>query len=172
MLLLLMGGVALGLTHSPNRYFRIIREMHAEWKKINRMSLRRAVKSLYQSKLLREMANTDGTITLVLNERGKKTALRYNLETLRLIVPNRWDKKWRIVMFDVPERLKKVRDSFRFHLRQLGFKELQKSVFVHPANCEKEVTYLIEFYNVRRFVRYIVADSIDTELHLKQQFHM
>jgi len=61
---------------------------------------------------------------------------------------------------------------FRYHLNQLGFYEFQKSVFVHPYNCKDEIDYLIEFYNLRRFVRFVEADSIDNELHLKKYFHL
>lgn len=37
-----------------------------------------------------------------------------------------WDKRWRIVVFDVPEELRKGRDVLHSKLRALGFYELQK----------------------------------------------
>ena len=171
-LLLLLGGVALGLSGSPKTYFRIIGEMKKEWQKINRNSLRRAIQSLYKSKLVEVMPNKDNTSTFILSEKGKRLALTYNLNKIQLSVPKNWDGKWRIVMFDVPEKLKKLREILRYHLRTMGFLELQKSVFVHPSDCQKEIEYLIEFHNIRRFVRFLVVESIDTELHLKQRFGM
>ena len=169
-LLLLLGGLALGLSGSPKTYFKIIKSMREGWKEINRVSLRRAIKSLYESRLIETKSGKDGTLILVLNERGKRLALSYNLETLRLEIPKRWDSKWRIVMFDIPERLKKVRELVRFHLKNIGFLELQKSVFIHPADCSKEVLYLIELHDVRKFVRFVIAESVDNELHIKQKF--
>lgn len=162
----------MGLSGSPKTYFRIISEMKKEWREINRNSLRRAIKSLYQSKLVEIIPNKDNTSTFVLSKKGKKLALTYNIDKIRLSVPENWDQKWRVVMFDVPEKLKKIRELLRYHLRTMGFLELQKSVFVHPSDCQKEIEYLIEFYNIRRFVRFLVAESIDTELHLKQRFGM
>ena len=76
------------------------------------------------------------------------------------------------ILKNIPEKIRKARDVFRYHLNQLGFYEFQKSVFVHPYNCKDEIDYLIEFYNLRRFVRFVEADSIDNELHLKKYFHL
>jgi len=169
-LLLLLSGVALGLTHSPKRYFQVVRSIRKEWQEIDRGVLNQAIRSLYISCLVKTKSNKDGTLTLVLSNQGKQYALTYNLDTMFLQRPSKWDGNWRIVMFDVPEPLKKVRDSLRYHLKNLGFFEFQKSVFVHPFPCEKEIEYLVEFYNIRRNVRFIVAHKIDNEIHLKKHF--
>jgi len=171
-LLLLLSGLALGLSGSPKKYFQILQAMEKEWKEINKQSLRRAIKNLYQSKLIKEKENADGTITLVLTERGKEKVLTYNIDNMEIKKPVRWDGKWRIVLFDIPEKIKKVREAIRGHLKNLGFYEFQKSVFVYPYNCKDEIDYLIEFYNIRRFVRFVVADEIDNELHLKKYFKL
>lgn len=171
-LILLLGGLALGLSRSPRMPFQIIGAMAEEWKEINRKSLNRAIRSLYKEKLVSEKYNRDGTTTLVLTKNGKNIALTYNLEDMKIKKPAKWDKKWRIVIFDIPEYLKKVRDSLRMHLRDLNFHELQKSVFVHPYECRNEIEYIVEFYRIKKHVRFITADSIDNELHLKQIFSL
>ena len=171
-LLLLLGGLALGLSGSPKTSFQIIKTIGKDWQEIERRAMRRAVKSLYQSKLINEKQNKDGSITIVLTADGKKKALTYKLDEMKIRKPAKWDKKWRIVIFDIPENIKKIREILRFHLKNLGFCELQKSVFTHPFECKDEIDYLIEFYDIRRFVRFIIADSIDNELHLKQKFNL
>ena len=171
-LLLLLGGVALGLSGTPRQYFRVLREIAADWKEIDRWALKRAIASLYESKLVGEKSNRDGTYTLVLTEGGKKRALAYNMETMAIKKPATWDRKWRIVMFDIPERLRKSRDALRVQLSGLGFYELQKSVFVHPYHCVDEVDYVVEFYGLRKYVRSVVAVSVDNELHIKQWFKL
>lgn len=165
-----MGGMALGLSGSPKRYFRVLRAIGKEWEKIDQKYLRRSIAKLYQSKLIREKFNADGTVTIILSTEGKKKALTYDLDNLNITIPKRWDSKWRIVMFDVPEWNKKTREALREHLRDMEFYEFQKSVFVHPYDCRNEIEYLIEFYNIRKFVRFIVAESLDNELHLKNHF--
>ena len=171
-LLLLLGGLALGLSGSPKTYFQILKAIGKEWQEINKQSLKRAIKNLYKSKLITEKQNPDGTITIVLTSEGKKKALTYDLDKMRIKKPAKWDKKWRIVLFDIPNKKKKIRDILRFHLKKLGFYELQESVFVYPYDCKDEIDYLIEFYDIRKFVRFVIADSIDTELHLKSHFNL
>ncbi len=171
-LLLLMGGLALGLSGSPVRSFKILKEIGKEWEEIERQGLRRAIRNLYQSKLIKEKQNSDGTITMILTEKGKEKAFTYNLDEMEIKKPERWDKKWRIVLFDIPEKTRKIRDAFRYHLNQLGFYEFQKSVFVHPFDCLDEIDYLIEFYGARKFIRFVIAESLDNELHLKAHFKL
>ena len=169
-LLLLSAGLALGLTRNPNQYFRIVREVGKEWEKIERNSLNRTIRSLYESKLVLTKDNHDGTLTLVLSKEGEQLALTYDIENMWIKRPSRWDNKWRIVMFDVPEPLKKVRDTLRMHFKNMEFYEFQKSVFIHPYDCKDEIDYLIEFYDIRKFVRFIIAEEIDNELDLKYHF--
>ncbi|MDO8604061.1 MAG: hypothetical protein Q7K40_01480 [bacterium] len=171
-LLLLSAGLALGLTRNPNQYFRIVREAGKELDKINRGSLNRAIRSLYESKLVSTKDNHDGTLTLVLSKEGKQLALTYNINNMEIKKPTQWDGKWRIVMFDVPEPLKKVRDSLRMHFKNMGFYEFQKSVFVHPYPCAKEIEYIVEFYEAQKYIRFIVATDIDNALELKKNFHL
>lgn len=171
-LLLLWGGLTLGLSGSPTRYFRILKSIGKEWKEIERDSLRRAIRSLYQSKLLTYKENRDGTINLKITKKGTEKVLIYNLDTVVIPKPSAWDNKWRLVIFDIPEREKKARDALRGRLRQIGMVELQKSVFVHPYPCDDEVDFLIEFYEVRPYVRLVLAEAIDTELHLKSKFNL
>ncbi|MDO8492377.1 MAG: hypothetical protein Q7S34_01930 [bacterium] len=169
-LLLLLGGLALGLSRSPTRYFRVLKIIAKDWHTIDREALNQAICSLYKSKLVEIKSNKDKTLTLILSKEGQRVALTYNLDTMAIKRPLNWDKKWRIVMFDIPEPLKKVRDSIRYHLKNLNFRELQKSVFVHPFPCSDEIEYLVEFYNIRRYVRFITAVEIDNELAFKKQF--
>jgi len=171
-LLLLLGGIALGLSRSPRRSWRIIKEINREWHWINRQDLYQSVRGLYRSKLVREEKDDDGKIKLVLTEKGKEKALSYQIFEMEIREPKVWDQKWRMVVFDIPETQKRKREIFRFHLRNLNFFEFQKSVFVHPFDCRNEIDYIVEYYQLRRYVRFIVAESIDNELHLKSHFSL
>jgi DNA-binding transcriptional regulator PaaX len=171
-LTLLLGGVALSFSRSPKQYFRILKDMRREWKKINERALRDAIKRLYESRLVAMKENKDGMLTVILTEEGKLKALTYDLDSMKIKKPGRWDRKWRMILFDIPEKKKKIRDIFRHRLKKLGFYEFQKSVFVFPYDCGEEMEYLVEFYNVRKFVRVVLAESMDNELHLKKYFEL
>src|SRR3990167_7877044 len=171
-LLLLLAGIALGLTRSPKKHWWILRQIPKEWERINRQAINRAINSLYTSHLVEEKYHRDGTITLFLSDRGKKQALRFNIDKMKIRTPAQWDKKWRIVMFDIPEKLKRLRESLRMHFKEIGLKELQKSVFVYPYPCHKEIEFIVEFYNDRKYVRYILAEKVDNQLHLIKKFNL
>ena len=71
-----------------------------------------------------------------------------------------WDKKWRIVIFDIPEELHKNRNQLRTKLKNLGFYMLQKSVFVIPYPCEKELGYICRNLKIVNYIDVILAESI------------
>lgn len=171
-ILLLMAGVALGATHSLNRQWKIIKDVSEEWKEIDRKALNRSIKRLYQSRLIYHNKNLSGSINLILNKKGKELALKYNLDQMTLSRPKKWDNKWRMVMFDIPEKYRKSRDSLRFRLKQIEFFEYQKSVFVTPYPCLQEVEFLREFYRVKDYVRIIHADRLENEINLKKHFNL
>lgn len=171
-LLLLLGGVALGLSGSPSRYSRILKGISKEWRALDRQELYRSIHRLYESKLIDYSEHTDGSIEVILNREGRKVALKYKSDEMTIKSPNQWDKKWRVILFDIPENQKSLRDILRMRLKQLGLKELQKSVFVHPHECRDEIDFVIELYNARRYVRFIEAFHIDNELHLKRKFRL
>lgn len=169
-LLLLEAGVALAFAGSPRTSFRIMRHVAREWRAIDRAVLRSAIQRLYQSKLIDTRDHPDGTTTIILTEEGKQRCLTYRIDEMSVQRPKSWDRKWRLILFDIPEKRRAIRDALRHHLRRLGCHELQRSVFVHPFDCRDEVEFLIEFYQARPFVRFAIADDIDNALHLKQKF--
>ena len=171
-LLSLLGGVTLALAGSPRRYSRVLRGLSREWQRLNRQALYRAIRRLYESKLVDYHEQPDGSIQIILNREGRQAALRYQLDAMRITKPERWDGKWRLILFDIPETQKRLRDTLRMRLKQLGLIELQKSAFVHPFACRDEIDFLIEFYQARRYVRFVEATHVDIELHLKHKFNL
>jgi len=171
-LLLLAGGFALELSGRPDAYFRILKGIAKEWEEINQRQLRESIQNLYRSRLIDYKENDDGTATLLLTSQGKEKILRYNLDNMKMARPSKWDGLWRMVMFDIPESKKKARDFFSFKIKQLGLYPLQKSVFIYPFECRDEIDFLIEIFDLRAHVRFIVAKDIDVELDLKRNFHL
>lgn len=82
------------------------------------------------------------------------------------------DKKWRIVTFDIPEKFKKARNALREKLKDLGFLKYQKSIFIYPYECKDEIDFVIEFFDIRPFVRYIEAENLDNEIDFKRRFQL
>lgn len=171
-LMFLAAGLALGLTHRPDKQWQIVRGLVAGWKEINRSNLNRAVRSLHRSHLVCEHKHKDGSTTMVLTHEGKKMALRYNLATLTLKKSKVWDGRWRVVMYDVPEEKRALREDLLRTLKRLGFYELQQSVLVFPYECRKELEFFIEAYDAREYIRYMEADYIDDATEVKKPFKL
>lgn len=172
LILLLLAGFVLGMETSSIRYYRRLKLLRKEWKKINQQSFDRSVKRLSSQKLVKEVVLPNGSFKLVLTQEGKRQArIQYLFgQSIHFKNPKEWDKKWRIVLFDVPEKDRKFRDVLREHLRELKFYKLQHSVFISPYPCEKQLLELVALYKVGSFVRIVTADWVDNEEKLKKHF--
>lgn len=171
-LILLGTGIALGLTHNPTQYFRILRQGKDAWDSVKQAKLKRSMKQLRQKGYISVRVKKDGTAKLILTPKGKNIFQAYTVKTLSIKKPKHWDGQWRIVLFDIPEDRRKLRDIFRKRIKQLGCYELQKSVFVHPYECFKEMEILIDFYHADRYVCLISASYIRNDALLRRKFHL
>ena len=171
-LLLIEGGLVLGLTTRPDIYFKILKKISREWQNINERTLRKAIRKLYQSQLIDYKENNDGTVSLILTDKGKKKYLQYNPDAIKIPKPSRWDHLWRLVIFDIPEEKKKGRDALAAKLKGLGFYPVQKSVFIHPYECKNEVDFIVELFDLKSYVRFFIVKETDIELALKDRFRL
>lgn len=171
-LIVLLSGVTLGLSGSKGAFPRILKAARKEWQRVDQRSFNRSLRSLCEQKLLEETRQPNGTVVLRLTEQGKKQARYADLfgSTIKIKQPKKWDGLWRLVLFDIPEKKRAFRDVLRQHLKEIGFHELQQSVFIFPFPCEKEITYLTELYSAEPFVRIATLQSIDNESQLKEHF--
>lgn len=172
LLILLVGGIALGMETSSIRYYRKLGILIREWKNVDKRSIKRSVRQLCNKKLVREIVQPDGSFKLILTEEGKRQARIQSLfgNSIRFKNKRQWDGKWRVVMFDIPEKSREFRTILREHLWELRFYKLQNSVFVSPYPCEKQLAELVCLYKAERYVRVLTVDWIDNETYLKQRF--
>jgi len=171
-LLLLGAGTTLALVHRPDTVIRVIKQVPKAWKEINRRALQKSIRALYESKMVDYKELSDGSIVMTLSEEGKKQIVHYHIDKMQIEKPARWDGMWRLVLFDIPERHKKGRDALSAKLKNIGFYSLQKSVFIYPYECKKEVDFIVEFFEVRPFVRFLLVKETDIDLDLKHNFKL
>ena len=171
-LLLLLAGVALSFSRSPKNYFKILKTATNDWKAIERDKLYRAVKEFYEERLVDYKEDKNGNVKIVLTKDGKQKALKFEFDEMEIKKPVKWDKKWRIVIFDIPEKKKKAREALRRKLKGLGFQELQKSVFVYPFECEDEIDFIVEVFEIRSYVRFLRVKSFTNDEQFKIKFKL
>ncbi len=82
----------------------------------------------------------------------------------------RWDKKWRIVIFDIPEARARLRRHLAVTLRNIGLYRLQDSVWVFPHDTEELITLLKVDFRLGKEVIYIIADKIESDGAMRRHF--
>ncbi len=109
---------------------------------------------------------------LEITEKGKKLLLRYELEGLAQDKPQKWDKKYRVVIFDISEQRRKTRDHLRMMLRLFGFICLQNSVWVYPYECQEIIDLLKQYLELKEEALYMTVESIENDKWLKEEFKL
>lgn len=106
----------------------------------------------------------------IITTSGIKKAAHFKIRSTRIARQKIWDKKWRIVMFDIPEKKKTARRAVNHALKGLGCVQYQKSVFVTPFPCEKELDLVGDYFEIRKHIKLILADKIEGDDILKKTF--
>lgn len=138
----------------PNAYRQVYGFAPSKYKKHN---LYVTVHRMLKSELI-ERVVVDGEPRFRLSSKGKKKMIR---EFPLIYFQNRkWDKRWRILVFDIPEKSRNVRDTFRNKLRELGFSRLQDSVWISPHPIEEDVREYVKANDLEDFVFLFVSDRM------------
>ena len=112
-------------------------------------------------------------IYISLTQEGKKKAGRFQINALHIKKPKKWDKKWRIIMFDITESHKIKREALRGIFKKFAFYQLQKSVWIFPYNCRDEIDLLRDFFGLTiHELRFVIAEKIDNDNIMKQYFNL
>jgi len=173
-MILLLGGLSLGFSTNPRMHWVILRKMAFSWKQIDRdiVKVKRSLKQLEKRKYITIKKDSQGMAQLILSKEGRKIAKKLHASSLTIQRPKKWDGLWRIVIFDIPEKQRSIRNVFRSFLKRLHFVEIQKSVFVHPYECKSVVEELAQVHEVENFVQYIRASYISNEKILKRRYKL
>jgi CRISPR/Cas system-associated endoribonuclease Cas2 len=118
-------------------------------------------------------------IMIETTERGKRVRItelgKYELARMVARTPDtrkhkRWDKRWRMVIYDIKEERKATRLRLQEMLRSFGFYRLQNSVWVYPHDTEALVILLKADFKIGGEVLYVVVEKIENDSSLKKHF--
>ena len=71
----------------------------------------------------------------------------------------KWDQKWRLVMFDIPESQRSVRDKLRRALNSLGMGILQASVWISPSDIKKDIEEISQKLKLENAIKFFEVSS-------------
>jgi len=109
---------------------------------------------------------------LCLTVKGRTKLQQLERHDYKLVKPKRWDKKWRILIFDIPERQRILRTQIRRTILSVGFMKLQKSVWVYPYDCEDFVNLIKADFKIGKDLLYLIVDSIENDKFIKEYFQL
>lgn len=104
--------------------------------------------------------------------KGEDTLRNWQFADFKLEKPKKWDRKWRVIIFDIPEKKRNIRDQVRTIFRSAGFYLLQDSVWVYPYDCEDVLTLLKSDLGVGKNILYLIVDEIENDRHLRESFNL
>jgi len=146
-----------------------------EDKKLNieEKKIRRILKNFEERDILSISENKDSVSVYTLNKKNP-VVTKYSIRLLIDFKKNKkdWRGRWYLVFFDVPEIQRNKRDYLRRYLTKLGFYPYQKSVYLLPYECEKEIALIKKVVEGAKYMKYIVAEKIEDESEAKIFFQL
>jgi DNA-binding transcriptional regulator PaaX len=132
--------------------------------------VRRSIYRLAQNKYVKIKRITNQKYKLELTKKGKKLLGKYSFFGFKIHRKHAWDGNWRMFVFDVPEKKRAVRDILREKLKNLGFFQFQKSVWIYPHECDEEMRYICEFLGTQPYALIFTGKIHDDQLLRKYFF--
>ncbi|MBI2476028.1 MAG: CRISPR-associated endonuclease Cas2 [Candidatus Taylorbacteria bacterium] len=164
-------GIALLLLSSPQAA-KIIPALWKNRKELFKHKVKRSVTRLVKSGLVFFDETKKGTFVRLTKEGERTLELMKAQQIQNARQPKRWDQKWRLIIFDIKEKRKHIRNTLRNTLSALGFTRLQNSVWVYPYDCEDLIILLKARHEIGREVLYVIADKIENDKILRQMYSL
>ena len=147
-------------------------DRYGNFQKSKRRSTGETIRRFQRNELF-TVREKNGKFFVELTKKGKEKLKEFDFEKLHIAKPAKWDGKWRIVIFDIPDRsFKRGRDALRGKLKEWEFYLLQKSVWVCPWPCENEIRAVATLYEILPYVNIIVAEKIADDAVMRKHFHV
>lgn len=110
-----------------------------------------------------QISEKNGLTVVKITKKGEEKALKYSISDINIKIPEKWDNKWRIVIFDIPDKYRVGRHVLKGKLDELGFKALQESVYIFPFQCADEIEFIRTVYRLQPYVKILTATNIEGE---------
>lgn len=135
------------------------------------LELKRILTHMSRINLIKREKLSDGKICLLLTTKGRKRLKSIALNEIQIETPESWDKKWRIITFDIPKSKNSKRYELLRELNRMGFKKLLQSMWVHPYPCEAQLKRLVLALGLQESSVYLEANlDQDTSLSLIEEY--
>lgn len=136
--------------------------------KYDKYRLKKTVKKLFDDKIIylsgeEIKLSEDGLALLKLSQIEDIVSIKHS---------DSWNRVWHLVCYDVPEEFKAKRDYLRRKLIELGFYQVQYSLWVIPWECKEEIAIISQNLGIAPFVAYLNTDYLPQQKKLINHFNL
>ena len=123
------------------------------------------------SKIFHNLKN-QGYIEIEKSSNGNESVIFTNKAKLAIVdrlasrIPS--SKKYCLVSFDIPEQFKNKRNRFRRAIKRMGFRQIQKSLWVSDRMLGNLVDLASIEYEVENYVVYFVSSDTNINNHINK----
>lgn len=107
-----------------------------------------------------------------LTKRGRELLKQIQIYDITIIKPDKWDGIWWLVSYDVPKKFDRQRDHFRFHLKRMGFYQVQDSLWVYPFQCKQEIAVIAKELEISPFIIIMATDNLPNQKYMEDFFNL
>jgi len=168
---LIAAGSVLAFVKDGKQRKKIYDDCDEIWHEMDRKQLYQVIERFGLQGVIKKEKIKPNTYKVSVTGRGKRKILKSHFRDLEISKRGNWDGLWRIVVFDVPEKHRRLRDGLRNKLKDIGFIEFQKSIFIFPYECEKQIKFIINYLGVDEYVYYLES-SIYPDGELREKFSL
>ena len=170
---LALGGVAFAGALAPGLFSAMKPSKRS--RRYSKKQIQGAIHTLKSRKLVEIIQEGDEKFKVQLTNTGIKRIKEFCFEAMRIKKPKQWDKKWRVLIFDIPTKPKiynQARNALRAKIKDLGFFQMQKSVWVYPYECEDEILFVAELFQVQKHIEILTVEKLLHEDKIKKVFRL
>ncbi len=140
---------------------------------IEEEKIRKSLESLERKEII-EVEEKGNEVFVRLKDKNNSTVIKYSIKALLDFKKKekKWNRKWFLVFFDVPETQRNKRNYLRKYLLDIGFYRYQQSIYIFPYECEKEITLIKKIVEGAKYIKYIIAEKIEDERAIKTYFKL
>ncbi len=132
--------------------------------------IRRSFQQLLKNGMI-EMKEKNGKKFVQITNKGRMKMLRLYVDSHNRNKP-KWDKRWRLVIYDIKEKRRKTRQNISHILKNFGFKKLQGSVWAYPFPCEELITLLKAELKIGKDLLYMIVEELEQDATLRAHFEL
>jgi len=134
-----------------------VKQKH-EWSRaIDRKKFSKLIYYLKKRGLIK-IKNLENKKALIVTPPGEERVLKIKYKIMDK--KRRKDGKWQMVIFDIPEKKRHLRDLLRKTLIFLGYKMLQKSIWISPDDVAKETEEFLRRYSLDPYAKLFLIEEL------------